>query len=62
MESVEALVLTRSYANAIGIRRRLREQARQLQEAMEATKLDLFQKNWSRAASNCDRARSAGHV
>ncbi|CAN0402353.1 unnamed protein product [Ascophyllum nodosum] len=32
--------------------------ARQLQEAMEATKLDLFQKNWSRATSNCQRARS----
>lgn len=33
--------------------------ARQLQEAVEATKLDLFQKNWTRAVSNCQRAKSA---
>ncbi|CAN0012123.1 unnamed protein product, partial [Ectocarpus sp. 13 AM-2016] len=33
--------------------------ARQLQEAVEAAKLDLFQKNWSRAVSNCSKAKSA---
>eukprot|EP00903_Cladosiphon_okamuranus_P013006 g12135.t1 len=32
--------------------------ARQLQEAVEATKVDLFQKNWTRAVSDCARAKS----
>lgn len=32
-------------------------QARQLQEYVESTKVDLFQKNWSRAVSDCGRAK-----
>lgn len=33
------------------------EQARQVQEAVEATKLDLNQKNWKGCVNNCLRAK-----